>query len=519
MTEPIKASPLPRATLKHGAGFGLAAGAAMILFSLVARLAWGALSITELAADWFTTLLPGHTLDFLLENLSFSAKPLMFLGLSIAQVMVGGIFGVAYVWLANRRPAPDSAQWLRATAFGAVLWLVSMLVLVPAFGGGLFASGAPGGTGAFLLASLGAYGVFALTLGFLVDRAARLRMATPDPSERRAFLRTTGTWLLVGAAAAYGLKYLFDQVGTRVGTSGAFRTRGVLSQEVTPNDQFYIVSKNFIDPEVGAVGWSLEVGGLVEESLSLTYAELTSMPTVKQFVTLECISNEVGGDLISNARWRGVPLKLILERAGMRPGVVDVSFRSYDGYTESMPLTKAMSDEVIVAFEMNGALLPLRHGFPARLIVPGWFGLKHVKWLTAIEPVDHDFQGFWQQRGWTDAPYVKTFSRFDIPQSGIEISANPIMVGGVAFAGDRGISAVEISDDEGLTWAPVEYISKPLSAYTWVIWTRELVPSSRGSVLLRVRATDGEGIVQTAERIGSIPDGATGRHEIPIYIP
>ena len=519
MTEPTRASTPRRATLKHGAGFGLVAGAAMVLFSLVARLAWSALSITELAADWFTALLPGHAIDFLLENLSFSAKPLMFLGLSIAQVTVGGILGVVYVWFTQRRPAVETRQWRRAFVFGAVLWLIGMLVLVPVFGGGLFASEAPGGTGTFLLASLGAYGVFALTLGFLVDRTARQGMAKPDPAERRAVLRKMGAWLVVGAAAAYGLKVLFEQVGTRVGTSGAFRTKGVLSKEVTPNDQFYIVSKNFIDHEVGVVGWGIEVGGLVDRPHNLTYPELTSMPTVEQFVTLECISNEVGGDLISNAKWIGVPLKLILERAGMKPGVVDVSFRSFDGYTESMPLTMAMSDYVMVAFEMNGVPLPLRHGFPARLIVPGWFGLKHVKWLTDIEPVDHDFQGFWQQRGWTDAPHVKTFSRFDIPQTDAELPADSIIVGGVAFAGDRGVSGVELSADEGLTWEPVDYFSNPLSDYSWVIWTKDFVPSSRGRFVLRVRATDGEGTVQTADRTGSIPDGASGHHEIRFFVP
>ena len=161
------------------------------------------------------------------------------------------------------------------------------------------------------------------------------------------------------------------------------------------------------------------------------------MPPVEEYVTLECISNLVGGDLISNAKWRGVPLRMFLERARLKPSVVDISFYAQDGYSESIPLEMAMRDEVIVAYEMNGEPLPSKHGFPARLIVPGYFGLKHVKWLTKIEPVVHDFRGYWQQRGWTDVPWVKTFSRIDVPSHMSVIEGGMLSLGGVAFAGDR----------------------------------------------------------------------------------
>ena len=179
----------------------------------------------------------------------------------------------------------------------------------------------------------------------------------------------------------------------------------------------------------------------------------------------------------------------------------------------------AIRDEVIVAFEMNGEPLPHEHGFPARLIVPGFFGLKHVKWLTAIEPVDHDFRGFWQERGWTDVPYVKTFSRFDIPQNRSEVSAGgSVMVGGVAFAGDRGIKAVEVSADGGRTWIPADSIGEPLSPFTWVIWTREFRVPDVGPLTLTVRATDVDGSVQTNKRVDSLPDGATGRQSIELIV-
>lgn len=202
--------------------------------------------------------------------------------------------------------------------------------------------------------------------------------------------------------------------------------------------------------------------------------------------------------------------------AGLQPGVEDISFTAGDGYSESFPLEITIRDEVMVAYEMNGEPLSDKHGFPARLIVPGFFGVKHVKWLASIEPVNHDFKGFWQQRGWTDTPFVKTFSRFDIPQHNMEVLGETALLGGVAFAGDRGISDVQISQDDGATWQSVDSITEPLSSYTWVIWQMTFSPSRQGEVALRVRAIDGEGVAQTAEERDSLPDGASGHHEITL---
>ena len=527
MTEPAHTQSYSGATAKRGLVFGLLAGAAMVFATVAMRLTGNALSITELAAERFTEILPGAVIDFLLETLTFSAKPLMLVGLLIAQVMVGGVVGALYGRLSDRWPAADPFGELnRALRLGLLLWLVSMVALVPALGGGVFGTGAPGGSIGFILTSLGSFVVYGLSLGALLARIGQGSLFNAVDSSRRAFLRRVAVWAVVLVAAGYGLKFVLGQVRTQGQTSGAFRTHGVLSAEVTPNDEFYLVSKNLIDPQVGLAGWDLEIGGLVERPYSLTYEELTSMPPVEEFVTLECISNSVGGDLISNARWTGVPLRLILERAGLEPGVVDISFKASDGYEESIPLEMAMRGEVLVAYEMNGVPLPSRHGFPARLIVPGFFGLKHVKWLTSIEPVNFDVMGFWQRRGWTDVPHVKTFSRFDIPESGRRstVSDDSIVLGGVAFAGDRGISNVEVSADLGKTWTSVDHVSEPLSPYTWVIWTkaistRDLKPLKDDEVVLSVRATDGDGVFQTDEEMGSLPDGASGHHVISVLAP
>ena len=513
----------PRGGLSHtrsGQGLvaGLVAGMAMVIFTVAVRLVWDALTMTELAAEWFTSVLPTAVFDLLLDRLSFSAKPLMFAGLLVAQVMVGGAIGAGYGRLVDGASSTATREWARALGLALALWMVSLMTLVPAFGGGFLALSARGGVLPFLVASLGAYAVYGLSLGYLLALFTHSTVdAVPQPARRR-FLRQMLGWALFSVAAIYGVRFLLERAGARMSASGAFRTAGVLSTEVTPNDEFYVVSANIIDPIVNVENWTLEVAGLVEEPITLTYDGLRAMPAVEQYVTLECISNEVGGDLVSNALWKGVRLSDILEIAVVGPGAQDVSFEAWDGYDESVSLSKAMSGEVMVAYEMNGQPLPNNHGFPARLIIPGFFGLKSVKWLTRIAPVDHDFQGYWQRRGWTDVPIVKTMSRFDTPASGTLHPLSPISLGGVAFASDRGISKVEISTDDGEIWTEVETTSKPLSRFTWVIWESTVIPAAYGRISLLVRATDGEGIVQTAERVNTLPDGATGQHQLRLTL-
>ena len=500
---------------RHFAWGALAAGA-MALFAFAARAFVNALSLLELAADWFTMLLPPVVLDLLLENLLFSAKPLMFAGLLVAQLLLGGGLAALYGRYAARRASSEALAWGYALAFGVGLWLLAMAALTPLFGGGFFGAGVVGGAVGYLASSLASALAYGAVLGFFFSGDVHSQSAATDAgaSDRRVFLRQAGIWAAVIAGVAVGLKLVIDRMGGQIGSSGSFRSQGVLSTEVTPNDEFYIVSKNFIDPEVSEQGWLLEIGGLVQAPYFVNYDQLIAMPSVEEYVTLECISNLVGGDLISNAKWKGVPLRTFLERAQVKPSVVDISFYARDGYSESIPLSMAMRDEVIVAYEMNGEPLPTKHGYPARLIVPGYFGLKHVKWLERIEPVAVDFRGYWQQRGWTDVPWVKTFSRIDVPSHTSVIEGGTVMLGGVAFAGDRGISQVEVSVDDGQTWLPATSVSEPLSPYTWVIWRAEVPTPQAPEFGVRVRATDGEGEVQTAAVAKSLPNGATGHHRI-----
>ena len=287
---------------------------------------------------------------------------------------------------------------------------------------------------------------------------------------------------------------------------GVFPNIDNLALEITPTRDFYQVSKNAFDPQVDVRRWKLEVAGLVDNPLALTYDEMKALPPVEQYATLACISNEVGGDLIGNALWRGVRLKDVLEKAGLKQGVVDIVLRASDDYTDSIPLDRGMADGTLLVYEMNGEPLTPEHGFPVRLLVPGIYGMKNVKWITRVEAVDFDFRGYWQRRGWDDRAEYKTMSRIDAPDRSVKGEA---AIAGIAFAGDRGISKVEVSTDGRKTWEPAE-IKSPLSRLTWVLWRSSWSPEQPGKHRIVVRATDGFGVTQTAQPAPPAPSGSSG---------
>jgi DMSO/TMAO reductase YedYZ molybdopterin-dependent catalytic subunit len=292
-----------------------------------------------------------------------------------------------------------------------------------------------------------------------------------------------------------------------------------LSPEITPNEKFYVVSKNVLrDPTVNEGAWRLEISGLVSRPVSLSYAQIRRMPSAIQYFTLQCISNEVGGDLIGNAAWRGVWLADLLRDAGIGPGAVDVVFRAADDYSDSIPIAKAMETGTMLAYEMNGEMLPRAHGFPARLLAPDLYGMKNVKWVTRIEVLDYDFKGYWQTKGWTDVSTMNTTSRIDAPRNNSYLRPGPNYVGGVAVAGRRGVRRVEVSADGGHTWT--QAVTKPaLGPNAWVLWLHRWdIPEGTIDHRLLVRATDGNGEPQSAIGRETIPDGASGYHAITIRI-
>jgi DMSO/TMAO reductase YedYZ molybdopterin-dependent catalytic subunit len=289
-----------------------------------------------------------------------------------------------------------------------------------------------------------------------------------------------------------------------------------LVPELTPNRLHYTVDESIIDPDIDTADWRLRIDGLVGGPVELTYEQLLSMAATEQIVTLVCISNYIGGELVGTAKWTGVPLAEVLARAGgVKPGAVRVAFHAVGGYTDSLPLDKAMDRATVVAYGMNGVALPRAHGYPARIIAPGIYGMKNVKWLERIEVVDYDFKGYWQAgSGWDNIAEIRTGSRIDLPAGSVAVAGGELDVAGVAWAGERGIDRVEVSADGGKTWQPA-ILRRPLARAAWRQW-RARLPRPAGDATILVRAVDGTGAIQTASSAPPYPSGATGYDELQV---
>jgi hypothetical protein len=500
----------------------LLASAVTVIVSLVAGYLFRAPLVPEVLSDFIFAVLPISLVEAGVSLLGPFAKQLGFLACVVFYFLA--LSGSAAVFL---RLNPNRS----ALTFSLLIpftWAVTMLVLFPLLGAGLLGANLRQGRAAASLWMLAVYIVFALAVSFFSTCYLGSSMGPwkQSPSAvaihpgrflptaligRRGIARWTFYAILGVAAYDIGRALLnpFLRLGAgrvRQGT-GIFPSIDGLAIEVTPISDFYDVSKNVSDPDVDVRRWQLQINGLVQNAVSLSYDQIRQLPWVEQYATLECISNEVGGDLIGNALWRGVRLRNLLEQAELEPRVVDIVLKAADGYTDSIPLERALSDGTILAYEMNGLPLNQTHGFPLRLIVPGIYGMKNVKWITGIEAVDFDFKGYWQKRGWDDRAEYKTMSRIDAPPSSIKNAATTIA--GIAFAGDRGIQRVQVSIDGGKSWKDAD-LKPALSGYTWVLWHLDWTPANAGSALLIVRATDVTGITQTSSHAPPIPNGASG---------
>lgn len=327
----------------------------------------------------------------------------------------------------------------------------------------------------------------------------------PERAGRRRSLKSLA--LAVAAAAWPGnLARAAGDLWTRI--------RG-LPPEITPTKDHYKVSKNVVNPRLRADRWRFEIRGLVETPRTFTLEDLTALPTVERPSTLICISNPVGGRLIGNSVWTGVRLRDLLKLTGVRPQATEVILRAADNYSDSFPIDAALYEETILAYLQNGEPLTPDHGFPARLLVPGIYGMKNVKWLTQIELAGEDYQGYWQRRGWSDRAVVRTMSRIDTGVA-TPLPDGQVAIGGIAFAGRRGVRAVEVSFDDGVSWEPAE-MKPPASRITWALW-RYVWKAAPGTYYVTVRATDGEGRIQDPTPRPPLPDGATGYHRRKVSV-
>ncbi|MDN5669540.1 MAG: molybdopterin-dependent oxidoreductase [Renibacterium salmoninarum] len=285
---------------------------------------------------------------------------------------------------------------------------------------------------------------------------------------------------------------------------------------VIPNDQFYRIDTALAVPVINPDDWQLKITGMVDREVSITMAELLAQPMIERYVTIACVSNEVGGDLIGNARWLGWPVREFLARAGVQPGADMVLSRSQDGFTASTPIEALTDDrDSIIAVGMNGQLLPLEHGFPARLIVPGLYGyVSATKWLTELKVTTFQADlAYWSTRGWSERGPIKQSSRIDTPRSGAAVSSGKLVLAGSAWAQTTGISEVQVQVDDG-QWQSAT-LAAGISKDTWVQWSAA-VEVAPGQHRVQVRSVDAAGQPQRAEYAAPAPDGSSGYHAIRI---
>jgi DMSO/TMAO reductase YedYZ molybdopterin-dependent catalytic subunit len=358
--------------------------------------------------------------------------------------------------------------------------------------------------------------------------------AMPDWSRRSFLVRAVGVGVGALAAGVVGRGLLerqrFAPIGLGPDVPPASETVPALLPEtdlapslpgltpiVMPNDRFYRIDTALLTPIVDTDGWTLRIHGLVDRETTLTWEELIELPMIEQYVTIACVSNEVGGDLIGNAKWTGVRLRDVLDLAGVQSSATQLVGRSVDGWTAGMPTAWVMDParEPMIALKMNDEPLPPAHGYPARLIVPGLYGyVSATKWLKELELTTlESFDGYWVPLGWAKEAPILTQSRIDTPRGG-GVAAGTVPVAGIAWAPDRGISRVEVEVDG--VWREAR-LSAPISDATWVQWVYDWA-ATPGQHVLRVRATDGTGEPQTELRSPPAPDGARGWHAVSVEV-
>ena len=486
----------------RGFAWGCLAGIALVALMYLAGLVLSLRPLPQALQQPLLALMPGFVFGFLIDTLQHAGKVVEELGLIVAMVGGLGLLGAA--------SALAGLRWRNRylpMAFAAAGWLVVVAILLPVSGSG-FLGLDDGPTTPIVWAAL--FAVYGVVLQMGAEPAASV------DAGRRSILSAVP--LTIGAVGLGVLAYRL--------VPGWYRSvfnppeAGLIGQspELTPVQDFYVVSKNFADPTVDGQGWRLSIGGLVEHPRTLTLVDLRAMSAVDEYVTLECISNNVGGPLVSTGGFTGVSLRDLVALAVPKPEGGWVAFTARDGYTESLPLGLVNSSpEILVAYDLDGSPLPMSHGYPARVLIPGHYGMKGPKWLDRIDLVGHEANGYWEQQGWDHNAVVKTTSRIDVPQDGDILKLGAVTISGVAFAGMRGVSRVEYSTNGGSTWSDAT-LDPPLSPYTWVLWKADWTPASEGAYRLVTRATDGTGKVQDARGAGSYPSGASGYHTVQVDV-
>lgn len=456
---------------------------------------------------------PRFVKEFAVGVFGTADKGALAIGTAIISLIIGWFIGRA----AARRP------WVGWAAFG----LFALLGI----------AAAKGGVGANFPLTVAAVAVSALAGALVLRYMVNAESPTDglaDNVSRRQFIGQVAGVGAVAAVAGLGGRRLIiarsEQVRESVSLPVAdltvpapppdsmFGSIADLTPIVVPNDEFYRIDTALVVPRPDPETWRLKITGMVDNEVEYSLEDLTSRSLYEDYVTISCVSNEVGGHLVGNAKWTGVRLADLLDEAGVQEGAEQVFSRSVDGWTSGFPIELVYDGrDPLLAIGMNGEPLPPNHGFPARLIVPGLYGyVSATKWIEEIELTTWDgVDGYWIPRGWSKEGPIKTESRIDHPRDGADVTEDPVVLAGVAWAPTRGIERVEVQIDDG-DWVECE-LTVPLSNKAWVQWRVEAMPGS-GEHRARVRATDGTGETQTAEERRPAPNGATGRHEIRFQV-
>ncbi len=543
----------------------LIASGAALLVAIGLRLLVSLPTTAEYLGDAFTRVIPLPLFSAMIAIFGPNAKHLLVGSLFVVSALymtgMGALYFGGRTWIVARRTPvatdnadgseetdedePDPFELTYAEVPLLLLWVwLPTLVILPLIG--LLAGDNPL---PWFAAQLPMTLVFALGFVALLNAWHRERAATEDETpeaglariNRRRMLRDAGFVLLVVAGGVIVFEAVSGTLGSLFGgglsgeaslklgpvpkrivpapTPNYTATTVIAGQtpEVTSAANFYYVSKNFInDPQLNATSWQLRIGGMVDRPFTLSYAELQALPVTERYHTLECISNEIGGNLMSNALFRGTKLADILNSAGIQQGATNLIFKAADGYSDSLHLAQALDPRALVVYHINGEPLPQPHGFPARLLIPNLYGMKNGKWLTDLDLGSGTYTGYWEERGWTREAVVKMMSRIDTPHDGQGLPPRPTSIAGVAFAGERGISEVQVSVDAGQTWQTAE-LRRPLGALTWTLWELPWTPAT-GRYVITCRAVDLDGNVQQPDEAPPLPDGSSGYQVVTVVV-
>lgn len=514
---------------------GLFAG--FIFTAVMLALLWLAItprSLGNLIADRLSNLLPATFTEFFIQTIGPLGKQIEFFSVLLGQILFGGLLGLLFVWV---WPQIKGRSLVARNSFilATVSWLVFMLAVLPLVNAGFFGTTLGDNQVITLVTSFVLFQIFGLAFSsfyqYLIPASFNsvVTVAKKDdqkleeikmgdlPNRRRFIIVVSALFMAAAGAAVIGTAFRSSADTARNQLGATALSDGTLEGEVTSNANFYHVSKNAIDPRVDVGNWRLQIDGLVSNPYTFDISQIKTLPPQTQYQTLTCISNPVAGPYISNAKWKGVQLKALIEKANPKPGVKRVVFKAADGYTDSVEYDKALDPATLAAYEMNDVPLPSDHGGPLRMLIPNIYGMKNAKWVTSVTLIDtEDYKGFWEQQGWDNTATIHTESAITSPSDTSSLAtAKPVTVRGYAFAGERGIQKVEISTDGGTSWNTAK-TKEPLSPNSWVLWSYDWTPAATKSYTLVVRATDKTGAVQTSINADTFPAGSSGWHRITV---